>query len=397
MEGASQTIQTQLAILLEHGLAAIDIDLKHLPRGVAPEGFPLPKPVPGGYVESSKSGGLHYLLRFRTALDPSKAERVTGLGGYVDVFHGGILIVAPTHFEGTERGYEVLQDGGIPLFRTLREGLHASAPWLAAAWDVKWGRSIASPGAASPTLRLTRGAPPGDAVASPAADPADVEKALRALQEAPDILPGLPGRGPAPQRGRGPLHDRVPPGGLPQGTRLRQRGDVGHRKVLRAHEVAQGSEGRREVPNPRLGPAHDLASPTEGEVVRAEVRGMVQVGEARSTGLEMKRPEEGGPNPAVLREALRRIESVVHPQRVILFGSAARGEMHEDSDLDLLVVVKGPVDKGRLLDEIYENMVGAGGPVDVLLITPEELEEQKDNPGMIYGTVLEEGEVVYGG
>jgi hypothetical protein len=207
----SQHPDAQLALLLEHGFAAIDIDLKHLPGGQAPEGFPLPRAIPGAYVESTKSGGLHYLLRFRERLDPGKAERVTGLGGYVDVFHGGLLIVAPSRFSlppavssdppsplgvGSGSGdatrnagaYAVLQDGGLPVFRALREGLHASAPWLAAAWEEKWSHSLGSPGTASPSPRRTNGAPAGDAVAGPPADPADVEEALRALQAAPDML-----------------------------------------------------------------------------------------------------------------------------------------------------------------------------------------------------------------
>ena len=169
----------QLAILLERGLAAIDIDLKHLPGGVAPDGFHVPAPFPGGHVESTKSGGLHYLLRFRESLDSNRAERITGLGGYVDVFHGGLLVVAPTHFEGAERGYEVLQDGGIPVFRTLRQGLAASAPWLAEAWEERWARSQSSSAAATP--RSGRAGFEVGATEGPPAYPIEVERALAAI------------------------------------------------------------------------------------------------------------------------------------------------------------------------------------------------------------------------
>jgi predicted nucleotidyltransferase len=111
----------------------------------------------------------------------------------------------------------------------------------------------------------------------------------------------------------------------------------------------------------------------------------------------MRGPKEGGPDPRVLAEAIRRVVEVAHPARIILFGSAARGEMHEGSDLDLLVVVSGPVHRGDLAGRIYENMVGVGGPVDVVVVTPEDLEIHRDNPGRILGSALEEGEVVYGG
>ena len=180
----------QLAILLEKGLAAIDIDRKHLPDGGAPAGFPVPAPIPGGYLESTKSGGFHYLLRIRERLDSTKAERVTGLGGYVDVFTGGLLIVAPSKFEGAPRGYAVMTDGGLPIFRTIREGLAASAPWLAEAWEEKWARSV-STASAHPVPRASRGPPTGTAGAGPegpAADPTEVARALAALQADPAAL-----------------------------------------------------------------------------------------------------------------------------------------------------------------------------------------------------------------
>lgn len=44
---------------------------------------------------------------------------------------------------------------------------------------------------------------------------------------------------------------------------------------------------------------------------------------------------------SILDEIVRRIVDVAHPDRIILFGSAARGEMGPDSDLDLLVVKAG--------------------------------------------------------
>jgi hypothetical protein len=176
----------QLAILLEKGLAAVDIDLKHLPEGGPPEGFPIPAPFPGGYVESTKSGGLHYLLRFREPLDPTKAERVTGLGGYVDVFHGGLLIVAPSNFEGAPQGYAVVNPGGIPVFGTLRAGLEASAPWLAATWEERWARSQSSSAPASPRSALAGTADAGPE--GPAADPAEVVGTLVTVRASSDAL-----------------------------------------------------------------------------------------------------------------------------------------------------------------------------------------------------------------
>ena len=173
----------QLAILLGRGLAAVDIDLKHLPDGRAPADAPLPCAIPGGYVESTKSGGLHYLFRFRERLDPVRAERVTGLAGYVDVFTGGLLIVAPSRFEGADRPYEVVNGGGLPVFPTLRAGLAASAPWLARAWEEKWARSRATANPAGPRTSQGQGVAPE--VPRDAVDPQEVARALGAVRVDP--------------------------------------------------------------------------------------------------------------------------------------------------------------------------------------------------------------------
>ena len=45
------------------------------------------------------------------------------------------------------------------------------------------------------------------------------------------------------------------------------------------------------------------------------------------------------PDPQIIDDLVRRIVEVVHPRRIILFGSAARGDMGPDSDIDILVVV----------------------------------------------------------
>ena len=103
------------------------------------------------------------------------------------------------------------------------------------------------------------------------------------------------------------------------------------------------------------------------------------------------------PKPSTLQEAIRRIVEVAHPKRVILFGSAARGTMGPGSDLDLLVIVSGPAHRGEVAGRIYQNMIGLGVPVDVIVATEDDVRIHHDDPGMIYEVALEEGRVVYGG
>ena len=115
-----------------------------------------------------------------------------------------------------------------------------------------------------------------------------------------------------------------------------------------------------------------------------------------SPGDHMPNGAGGKPDPQLVQEAVRRIVEVAHPVEVLLFGSAARGEMGTDRDLDFLVVVRGPVNRGDIAGRIYEHMVGVGSAVDVTVVTPEDIQENRHNPGMILGEALEEGEVVYG-
>jgi len=100
------------------------------------------------------------------------------------------------------------------------------------------------------------------------------------------------------------------------------------------------------------------------------------------------------PDDPILTEVIRRIVEVAHPERIILFGSAARGEGGPDSDLDLLVVKSG-VHRRRLAHAIYRHLIGVGFPVDVIVVTPEDIERYRDAPGLIIEPALREGKVVY--
>lgn len=61
---------------------------------------------------------------------------------------------------------------------------------------------------------------------------------------------------------------------------------------------------------------------------------------------------------ATLRMIVQRIAAVAKPEKIIMFGSAARGEMGPHSDVDLLVVKQGQFHRGHLVEEIYMNLIG---------------------------------------
>jgi predicted nucleotidyltransferase len=97
-----------------------------------------------------------------------------------------------------------------------------------------------------------------------------------------------------------------------------------------------------------------------------------------------------------LADIVRRIVGAVNPERIVLFGSAARGEMGPNSDIDLLVIKPGKFNRWQLTTAIYRRLRGKGAPVDVVLVTPEEVRLYGHSPYLVIRPALKEGKVVYG-
>ncbi len=101
-------------------------------------------------------------------------------------------------------------------------------------------------------------------------------------------------------------------------------------------------------------------------------------------------------DPAVLNDIVTRVVKAAKPERIVLFGSAARGKMGPNSDVDLLVIKGGKFDRGRLTTAIYRHLYGVEAAVDVVVVTPGEVERYRDTPCLVICPALREGEVVYG-
>ena len=97
----------------------------------------------------------------------------------------------------------------------------------------------------------------------------------------------------------------------------------------------------------------------------------------------------------ILQETLQRILEVAKPKKVILFGSAARGSMGVNSDIDLLVVVPAGVHRRQTAQKIYRNMIGVGFAADIIVVTEDDVERYKDRPGLVIMPAMEEGRVLY--
>ena len=97
----------------------------------------------------------------------------------------------------------------------------------------------------------------------------------------------------------------------------------------------------------------------------------------------------------VIDQLVYRIVEASNPLKVILFGSAARGELTPDSDIDLLVVMPEGTHRRHTAQFLYRQIRGLGISFDILVATPNDLEKHRDNVGLFYHTVPREGEQVY--
>jgi len=97
----------------------------------------------------------------------------------------------------------------------------------------------------------------------------------------------------------------------------------------------------------------------------------------------------------VLEEITRRIRATTVPEKIILFGSHARGEAEPDSDLDLLVIVSGVTHPRQESTRIRRALRGLLVPIDVIVATPEQIGKYGNTIGLIYEPATREGKVLY--
>jgi predicted nucleotidyltransferase len=102
---------------------------------------------------------------------------------------------------------------------------------------------------------------------------------------------------------------------------------------------------------------------------------------------------------ADVRTEIDRLVSLVvaeaHPLRVILFGSAARGDMTAGSDIDLLVVMPDGTHRLHTMQMLYGRIRGIAVPFDILVATTSDLEAHGEALGLIYRDALREGKELY--
>ena len=104
-------------------------------------------------------------------------------------------------------------------------------------------------------------------------------------------------------------------------------------------------------------------------------------------------------NEEVLQQMARAIVDEVDPEQVILFGSHARGNAHEDSDVDLIVIEAEPFEgeRSRHFERIRVRKAirDFEVPKDILVFSLEDVEYWRDSLNNVLARALREGKVLY--
>jgi predicted nucleotidyltransferase len=100
-------------------------------------------------------------------------------------------------------------------------------------------------------------------------------------------------------------------------------------------------------------------------------------------------------SPTVLDDMVRRIAEQFSPDRIILFGSRARGDAGPESDIDLMVLFSEVDDpRGRAV-ELYRALAGFRQSKDIVVSTTYRFERYRNVVNTIYWPVSREGKVLY--
>jgi len=102
-------------------------------------------------------------------------------------------------------------------------------------------------------------------------------------------------------------------------------------------------------------------------------------------------------NMANIEKVAKRIGSRINAEAVILFGSYAKGNPDENSDVDFFVIAESELPRFKRSRQLYQLFKPYPFGMDILVYTPEEIEKGRKSPLSFVSTVLREGKTVYAG
>lgn len=106
-------------------------------------------------------------------------------------------------------------------------------------------------------------------------------------------------------------------------------------------------------------------------------------------------PRSVRPDQQILDTLVQQVVETAHPLRIILFGSAAEERIGQDSDLDVLVIVRDGAHRRHTAQAIYKSLSGLGIPKDIIVVTESDVRKHKDNPSLVIFPALERGKELY--
>lgn len=97
----------------------------------------------------------------------------------------------------------------------------------------------------------------------------------------------------------------------------------------------------------------------------------------------------------VLEKTVRLLIRAAKPSKIILFGSYARGEAGDESDFDLLLILREVQDKRAAMVKFRDVVRPLRVPVDILVASENDVNEWGHLPGTVFYEALQDGRVVY--
>jgi predicted nucleotidyltransferase len=105
-----------------------------------------------------------------------------------------------------------------------------------------------------------------------------------------------------------------------------------------------------------------------------------------------------GQNLPILNQIVKLITSKTSPEKIVLFGSYARGDNTENSDIDILIIIKNLLNERKITGPLYKALLeeNISIPVDFLAIDYDKYNILKNKIGCICKTIEQEGRIIYG-
>ena len=95
------------------------------------------------------------------------------------------------------------------------------------------------------------------------------------------------------------------------------------------------------------------------------------------------------------KNIINRIVELTEPEKIILFGSQAQGTGNINSDIDMLVLIEGVVNKRQMSQMLYKELMPFKVAIDLIIDTPANYFKYKNEKSFIYYQIDKTGKIVY--